>query len=82
MDLYVRRMDPVVMRKLSELAEKSGISRPEYIRRLLRREAVLDEVNSNSDRYDRLVQTLVTVVSKNTEVLESVIEKMSREVSP
>lgn len=79
MDLYVRDVDPVAMKKLSELAKRKKISRPEYIRQFLHHHAVMDEVNAYSDKYDRLVQTLLQVVTNNTEQMERIALFLEKE---
>lgn len=69
----------MAMKKLSELAKRKKISRPEYIRQLLHHHTVMDEVNAYGDKYDRLVQTLLQVVTNNTEQMESIALFLEKE---
>ncbi|MFQ8899871.1 MAG: hypothetical protein ACLR71_18635 [[Clostridium] scindens] len=42
-ELKVRRIDPVVLKKIDDLAREKNISREEYVRRYLSRLAVMEE---------------------------------------
>lgn len=70
MDIKVRNVDPVVVRKLSELAKKHHLSREEYLRRHLTKHAILPEVVELDERYNELVYLLVEKLEQTTDVLE------------
>lgn len=70
MDVLVRNIDPVAVKKLDELAKKKGVSRSEYLRQIIQARAILEAVSDTSDRYERLVQSLIQIVADNTTTME------------
>lgn len=72
MDISVRGIDPVAVKKLDELAKRKKVSRSEYIRQMIEAVAVLDAVNDAGDKYERLVQAVVQALTASTETLEQV----------
>lgn len=78
MDVLVRNIDPLAIKKIDELAKKKKISRAEYLRQTIQARAVLEAVNDTSDRYERLVQSMIQIVIDNTEAIEQVGEYMRK----
>lgn len=72
MNVLVRGIDPVAIKKIDELAKKKNISRSEYLRQMIEAAAVLEAVADTGDKYEKLVQAVLQVIIDNTETLEYV----------
>lgn len=80
MEIKIRNVDPVVVTKLDELARKQHLSRNEYLKKIVSRCAVVQDVIDLDKKYADLVNVLaerleqaVDVIATNTEILEKII---------
>ena len=80
MEIKIRNVDPVVVTKLDELARKQHLSRNEYLKKIVSRCAVVQDVIDLDKKYADLVNVLAErleqaadVIATNTEILEIII---------
>ena len=80
MEIKIRNVDPVVVTKLDELARKQHLSRNEYLKKIVSRCAVVEDVIDLDKKYADLVNVLAErleqaadVIATNTEILEKII---------
>lgn len=73
--IKIRNLPAEVVVLLSDSATKAGISREEYCRRLLTTFAIKPEILNLDQKYETLVSTVLTAISKNTEILTSFLEQ-------
>ena len=80
MYIKIRNVDPVVVTKLDELARKQHLSRNEYLKKIVSRCAVVQDVIDLDKKYADLVNVLAErleqaadVIATNTEILEKII---------
>ena len=80
MEIKIRNVDPVVVTKLDELARKQHLSRNEYLKKIVSRCAVVQDVIDLDKKYAYLVNVLAErleqatdVIATNTEILEKII---------
>ena len=80
MEIKIRNVDPVVVTKLDELARKQHLSRNEYLKKIVSRCAVVQDVIDLDKKYADLVNVLTErleqaadVIATNTEILEKII---------
>lgn len=79
MDVLIRDVNPVAVKKIDELAKKKQLSRNQYLKNYIETLAVLDELNRQEDRYIELTKLLSSLVEKNIVVLTQV-EQLLAEV--
>lgn len=72
MNILVRDLDPVAIKKIDELAARKKVSRSEYLRQMINSAAILDAVSDTGDKYERLVHSVLNIVLENTEMLQQV----------
>ena len=84
-ELKVRRIDPVVLKKIDDLAREKNISREECVRRYLSRLAVMEEAEQIEEKYTSLVHTLADrleqandIIELNNMLLEKIEKKLER----
>ena len=58
MEIKIRNVDPVVVTKLDELARKQHLSRNEYLKKIVSRCAVVQDVIDLDKKYADLVNVL------------------------
>ena len=63
MEIKIRNLDPVIVKKFDEMAKKSSISRDKLLRSILTKIAVTPEVDEREKRYEQLI-------AKNIEMME------------
>lgn len=59
MNISVRDIDPVAIKKIDELAKKKGISRNEYLKNQISKIAVMKETEEVEKKYSNLVNAVV-----------------------
>ena len=84
MDIKVRNLDPMIVKRINERADKHGLSREEYLRRLLTKTAIIDDVAAVEQKYDAIIQALMErfeqandVIALNTAVIERFLNDSS-----
>ena len=83
MNISVRGLDAVVVKKIDELARKNKVSREEYIRRYLTKVSELEDIQNIDEKYHNLVDAVVDrleqandIIESNTLALEKISEKL------
>lgn len=79
----IRGIDQTKAERIDELAEKKGISREEYMRRVINDLSISGELKELESKYESLVmllrdqaQMMNDVIEKNTYVMEKILQKM------
>ena len=70
MDIKIRNLDPMVVKKIDELAKKNGKSREAFLRLRLEQMATLAVTEEINDKYSEMVELVVRVVSENSKLLK------------
>lgn len=71
MDVKIRGVEPVIVKKIDELAKKQHMSRNEYLRHCLNRYAVVQDVADLDSRYTELVTLLAERLEQANDVIET-----------
>lgn len=84
MDIKIRNVDPMIVKRINERAAKHGLSREEYLRRLLTKTAVIEDVADLDQKYAAIIRVLVErfeqandVIALNTAVIEKILDDSS-----
>ena len=82
MDIKVRNVDPVAIKKIDELAKAKGISRNEYLKKYISQIAAMKEMKEVENKYSNLVNAVVDrleqandVIRENSMLLEKIRDK-------
>lgn len=82
MDIKVRNVDPVAIKKIDELAKAKGISRNEYLKKYISQIAAMKEMKELENKYSNLVNAVVDrleqandVIRENSMLLENIRDK-------
>ena len=82
MDIKVRNVDPVAIKKIDELAKAKGISRNEYLKKYISQIAAMKEMKEVENKYSNLVNAVVDrleqandVIRENSILLENIRDK-------
>ena len=82
MDIKVRNVDPVAIKKIDELAKAKGISRNEYLKKYISQIAAMKEMKEVENKYSNLVNAVVDrleqandVIRENSMLLENISDK-------
>lgn len=76
--LEVRGLDPYVLEKLSRLAAGSGLSRNEYVKRLLTAAAESPAETDRVSREEKLMESVVDVLTETVQTLSEVREQLNQ----
>lgn len=80
MDVKIRGVDPVIVKKLDELADKQHMSRNKYLRHCLNRYAVVQDVADMDRRYREMVELMAERLEQANDVIETnslIIQKLA-----
>lgn len=69
-DIIIRKLEPVVLQKIDELAKKKKISREEYLRRYLTKVSELEDVVQLDEKYSNLINALSERMEQANDVIE------------
>lgn len=82
MDIKVRNVDPVAIKKIDELAKAKGISGNEYLKKYISQIAAMKEMKEVENKYSNLVNAVVDrleqandVIRENSMLLENIRDK-------
>ena len=82
MDIKVRNVDPVAIKKIDELAKAKGISRNEYLKKYISQIDAMKEMKEVENKYSNLVNAVVDrleqandVIRENSMLLENIRDK-------
>ncbi len=80
MEIKIRDVDPVIVKKIDELAKKQHMSRNEYLKRCVSQYAIIQDVVDLDKKYTDLVNVLIDrveqandVIAVNNELLEKIL---------
>ena len=79
-ELRLRNVDAAVLAKLEQIAEKKGLRRNDYIKRIIENAAYSSELLLLDEKYEALVAMVLQIIETNaSEIsrLTSLIEKMA-----
>ncbi|MCM1244589.1 MAG: hypothetical protein NC293_02985 [Roseburia sp.] len=71
MEIKIRNVDPVIVKKIDELAKKHYMSRNQYLLRCLSRYATVQDVEELDSRYANLISVLAQRLEQANDVIES-----------
>lgn len=74
----VRGMKDEDILKLGRLAKKNGLSREEYLRRIIQKHLLENGVKAEIDRYEGLIKIMVDAMENNSERLEGLTAAVTR----
>ena len=84
MNISLRNIDPVAIKKIDELAKKKGISRNEYLKMYIQQIAIIKDINEMDNKYSNLVDAITDrlekandVIHENNVMMERMIDKLS-----
>ena len=69
MDIKVRNVDPVAIKKIDELAKAKGISRNEYLKKYISQIAAMKEMKEVENKYSNLVNAVVDRLEQANDVI-------------
>lgn len=69
-ELKIRKVDPVVIKKLDDLAKQHHMSREQYLRAHLSKLASMPELEEVEDKYSGLVMAVVERLERTDEMIE------------
>lgn len=84
MEVKIRDLDPVIVKKIDVLASKKRMSRNEYLKHCLNRYAADDYVAAMDRPYTELVQTLSDQLTHYNDVIEvncTIIRELLQEIT-
>lgn len=71
MDIILRNIDPVAVKKIEEMSKKKNISRQEFLKSAVEKIAYEKEVSEKDARLEM-------IISKNIEVMEQMSNSVNR----
>lgn len=71
MDILLRNIDPVAMKKIDEMAKRKSISRQQFLKSVIEKIAYEPEQNEKEMRLE-------WIISKNITVMEKMIDKVDQ----
>lgn len=74
----IRGMKEEDILKLGRMAKKKGISREEYLRRIIHKHLLENDIKAEMDRYEGAIKTMIDVIENNSERLEELTEVVRR----
>lgn len=80
MEVKIRGVDPVIVKKIDELARKQHMSRNEYLKRCLSSYSIVQDVEDLNRKYTELVKMLVERLEQANDVIETnsfILEKIT-----
>lgn len=84
MNISLRNIDTVAIKKIDELAKKKGISRNEYLKMYIQQIAIIKDINEMDNKYSNLVDAITDrleqandVIHENNVMMERMIDKLS-----
>lgn len=78
-EIKIRGVDPVIVKKIDELARKQHMSRNEYLKRCLSGYAIVQDVTDLNNKYTDLVNLLSERLEQANDVIETnsyILEKV------
>lgn len=79
MDLHIRNINPYAVKKIDELAQRSGVSRQVYLKETLESFAMLEVLTNKEKYYDKQLQANTIFLQKaasNFDELVSILKEL------
>lgn len=79
-EIKIRGVDPVIVKKIDQIAKKHGMSRNEYLKRSISKFAVMQDVADLDSKYRELVNILLERLEQTYDVIEmnnAILEKIT-----
>lgn len=70
MDIFLRNIDPIAVKKFDEIAKKKSISRQELLKAVIEKSAYEKEQNEKDMRMEMIISKNILVMGKMTEAIE------------
>ncbi|MFJ7471746.1 hypothetical protein ACIQWI_24860 [Peribacillus frigoritolerans] len=70
MDIFLRNIDPIAVKKFDEMAKKKSISRQELLKAVIEKVAYEKEQNEKDMRNEMIISKNIIVMEKMTEAVE------------
>ena len=70
MNISIRDVDPVAIKKIDELAKKKGISRNEYLQIYIQQIAIVKDINEIEEKYTNLIDVLTDRLEQANDVIQ------------
>ena len=74
MDLHIRNIDPYAVKKIDELAQRSGVSRQVYLKETIESFAMLEVLTNKEKYYDKQLQANTIFLQKASNNLDELVE--------
>ena len=74
MDLHIRNIDPYAVKKIDELAQRSGVSRQVYLKETIESFAMLELLTNKEKYYDKQLQVNTIFLQKASNNLDELVE--------
>lgn len=73
MDLHIRNIDPYAVKKIDELAQRSGVSRQVYLKETLESFAMLEVLTNKEKYYDKQLQANTIFLQKASREFDELV---------
>jgi hypothetical protein len=73
MELKIRNVDPSVVKKIDELAKKSGVSRQVYLKETLESFAMIEVLTNKEKYYDKQLQANTIFLQKASREFDELV---------
>lgn len=80
MEVKIRGVDPVIVKKIDELAKRQHMSRNEYLKKWINGMSVVEDVARLDERYSELVNLLAERLEQANDVIATnnlILEKIA-----
>ena len=74
MDILLRGVDPMAIKKIDELALQQNVSRSRYLINMIQNFTALEEFKNFEDRYLAMLEKCLLVIEKNTDTQQKVLD--------
>ncbi|WP_330502014.1 hypothetical protein V2I71_01860 [Peribacillus frigoritolerans] len=69
MNILLRNLDPVAMKKIDELAKRKSISRQEFLKSIVEKVAYEPDINENELRLERIINMNFQIMKEATSTI-------------
>ncbi|CAN7661227.1 hypothetical protein LJR015_002738 [Peribacillus frigoritolerans] len=66
MDILLRNIDPVAMKKIDEMAKRKSVSRQEFLKSIVEKVAYEPEINENELRLESIIKMNFQIMKEAT----------------
>ncbi|MBL3645523.1 hypothetical protein JMN23_24545 [Bacillus sp. RHFB] len=69
MDIFLRNIDPIALKKIDEMAKRKSISRQEFLKTIVEKVAYEPEINENELRLERIIKMNFQIMKEATSTI-------------